>query len=183
MFSPVFCFVLISLFFSVGGPRKSKHSKLMGKSQMSTCRALCYFLFCSLAPSLTLPSSSLSSFTAAILQSFNSSPFFLLCFWTCIHSHVLLFVSVFNSCAFTFSPCPSQVVTPPLQLLAVPLQCPTAMIPWKVAAIQVYLHYKYTVCLNRRHTQIYFTSISHSKINNGAYLLNLVFSKFYSLGI
>lgn len=35
--------------------------------------------------------------------------------------------------------CVCQVVTPPPLLLAVPLQCPTAMIPWKEAVILVRL--------------------------------------------
>lgn len=46
---------------------------------------------------------------------------------------------------FHFSPlCLSQAVTHPLLLLAVPLRCPTATIPSKVAAIQVRVHHRQT---------------------------------------
>lgn len=36
--------------------------------------------------------------------------------------------------------CFCQVATPPLPPLAVPPQCPTAMIPWRGATIQVFFH-------------------------------------------
>lgn len=64
-----------------------------------------------------------------------------------------IFISVFNS--FYVPLCLSQVVTPPLPLPAVPLRCPTAMIPWKGATIQVCFNHKHIVHLINRHTDRY----------------------------
>lgn len=68
-----------------------------------------------------------------------------------VSARLAFLISVFNSLK-TVSLCVFQVVTPPLPLLAVPLQFPTAMIPWKGATIQVCFHCKHTVHLNNRHT-------------------------------
>lgn len=64
-----------------------------------------------------------------------------------------IFISVFNS--FYVPLCLSQVVTLPPPLPAVPLRCPTAMIPWKAATIQVCFNHKHIVHLINRHTDRY----------------------------